>query len=143
MKKTLLALSIVLSFISCSNNNDDDNTTINNQQPATTQYFHPPTWIQGTWGVTNGTITNKLFKFTNDDFIMLISGGSEQSMTGTIKLTPNGGSVDETINNETQYNFIIKYNSSSVTQNYEFKKISPTLIQWKDVSGNWNFVQKL
>lgn len=140
MKKHLfliLSLTTLLSAtISCSNSNDDDNTT-NNQQTATTQYFHPPAWIQGTWGVTNGTISNKLYKFTADDFI-LIAGLSEQSMTGTIKSSPNGGSVDETVNSITQYNFTVKYNITTTTQSFEFRKVSATQIQWKDNSnGTW------
>jgi hypothetical protein len=135
---TTLSLTVLsLVTVSCSGNNDDDNTPIN-QQPATTQYFHPPTWIQGTWGVTNGTISNKLYKFTADDFILLVTGVSEQSMTGTIKSSPNGGSVDETINSNTQYNFTNKYNITNTTQSFEFRKVSATHIQWKDNSnGTW------
>ncbi|UPQ77079.1 hypothetical protein [Chryseobacterium nepalense] len=53
-------------------------------------------------------------------------------MTGTIKSSPNGGSVDETVNNSTQYNFIIKYNITTTTQSFEFRKVSTTQIQWKD-----------
>jgi len=132
----LLSLTTLLSAtVSCSNSNDDDNTT-NNQQPATTQYFHPPTWIQGTWGVTNGTTSNKLYKFTVDDFILLVTGVSEQSMTGTIKSSPNGGSVDETVNSNTQYNFTVKYNITTTTQSFEFRKVSATQIQWKS-NGTW------
>ncbi|WP_326984283.1 hypothetical protein VUJ46_07055 [Chryseobacterium sp. MYb264] len=130
-----IALSLTLTTINCSNSNDEDNTTPTNQQtPITTQYFHPPTWIQGIWGVTNGTTTIKLFRFTVDDFIM-ITGTSEVSMTGTIKATPNGGSVDETIN-QTQYNFTVKYNITPTTQGFEFRKVSATQIQWKDNSHN-------
>ncbi|SIQ19550.1 hypothetical protein [Chryseobacterium sp. RU33C] len=139
MKKTaiLTALSLTATLLttSCSGNNDDENTTTN-QQPATTQYFHPPTWIQGTWGVTNGTTSNKLYKFTADDFILLVTGVSEQSMTGTIKSSPNGGSVDETSNNGTQYNFTVKYNITTTTQSFEFRKVSATQIQWKS-NGTW------
>lgn len=134
---TALSLTATLLTTSCSSNNDDENTATN-QQPATTQYFHPPTWIQGTWGVTNGTTSNKLYKFTADDFILLVTGVSEQSMTGTIKSSPNGGSVDETANNSTQYNFTVKYNITTTTQSFEFRKVSPTQIQWKDNSnGTW------
>lgn len=139
MKKHLfLALSLITllsATVNCSNSNDDDNTT-NNQQAATTQYFHPPTWIQGTWGLTNGTTSNKLYKFTADDFILLVTGVSEQSMTGTIKSSPNGGSVDETVNSGTQYNFTVKYNITTTTQSFEFRKVSATQIQWKS-NGTW------
>lgn len=145
MKKQLflaLSLTATLLTVNCSSNNDDDNGTPNNQQPVTTQYFHPPTWIQGTWGVTNGTTSNKLYKFTADDFIM-ITGTSELSMTGTIKSTPNGGSVDETVNSGTQYNFTVKYNITPTTQSFEFRKISATQIQWKSNGTNWVDLVKL
>ncbi|WP_294302526.1 hypothetical protein [uncultured Chryseobacterium sp.] len=134
----VLSLTTLLSAtINCSNSNDDDDTT-NNQQSVTTQYFHPPAWIQGTWGVTNGTTSNKLYKFTADDFILLVTGVSEQSMTGTIKSSPNGGSVDETANNGIQYNFTVKYNITTTIQSFEFRKVSATQIQWKDNSnGTW------
>ncbi|MFN4362531.1 hypothetical protein [Chryseobacterium hispalense] len=140
MKKHLflvLSITTILLTTSCLSNNDDDNIPTN-QQPLTIQYFHPPAWIQGTWGVTNGTTSNKLYKFTVDDFILLVTGVSEQSMTGTIKSSPNGGSVDETVNSNTQYNFTVKYNISPTTQSFEFRKISATQIQWKDNSnGTW------
>ncbi|MFZ4930154.1 hypothetical protein [Chryseobacterium sp. Mn2064] len=138
MKKQLflaLSLTATLLITNCSGKNDDENTPTN-QQPATTQYFHPPTWIQGAWGVTNGTTSNKLYKFTADDFILLVTGVSEQSMTGTIKSSPNGGSVDETANNGTQYNFTVKYNITTTTQSFEFRKVSATQIQWKS-NGTW------
>jgi hypothetical protein len=97
MKKQLfLALSLTATLslvtVNCSSNNDDDNNT-QQTNPATTQYFHPPTWIQGTWGVTNGTTQTSLYKFTANDFILLVTGVSEQSMTGTIKSSPNGVEV--------------------------------------------------
>lgn len=90
----------------------------------------------GDLGVTNGTTSNKLYKFTADDFILLATGVSEQSMTETIKSSPNGGSVDETANNVTQYNFTVKYNITTTTQSFEFRKVSATQIQWKS-NGTW------
>ncbi|TXI88471.1 MAG: hypothetical protein E6Q36_05560 [Chryseobacterium sp.] len=136
LKAITIALSLALVTVNCSNSsNDDDNTPTNQQPPATTQYFHPPTWIQGTWGVTNGTTSNKLYRFTSDD-VVTITGTSELSLTGTIKAHPYGGSVDETVNTTTQYNFTVKYNMSPTTQNFEFRKISATQIQWKSY-GTW------
>lgn len=147
MKKQLflaLTLTATLSLVTvnCSNSSDDDTTT--NQltnPPATTQYFHPPAWIQGSWAVTNGTITNKLFKFTDSDFISLASG-SEISHTGLIKAHPYGGSVDETSNTSALYIFDIKFNNSGVTQHYEFRKVSATQIQWYS-NGTWFDLVKL
>lgn len=74
MKKQLfLALSptaLSLITVNFSSNNHDHNDT-QQTNPATTQYFHPPAWIQGTWGVTTGTTSNKLYKFTTDDLYCL------------------------------------------------------------------------
>lgn len=144
MKKQLLVALMLTTTLSlnCSGNSDDDNS-IQQSNPATTQYFHPPTWIQATWGVTNGTTSNKLYKFTADDFI-LMPDTSNQSMTGAIKAHPYGGSVDETSNTSTLYIFDIKYNNSGVTQHFEFKKISATQIQLKDNSNNsWTDLIKM
>ena len=58
MKKQLflaLLLTSTLLTVNCSgSNNDDDNTPTNPQpsNPQVTPYFHPPVWIQGTWGVS-------------------------------------------------------------------------------------------
>ncbi|MDR6158624.1 hypothetical protein QF023_002140 [Chryseobacterium sp. SLBN-27] len=91
MKKQLfLALLLTPTLLTvncCSSNNDDDNTPAN-PQPSNSQvtpYFHPPVWIQGTWGVSNST--QKIYKFTTKDFVMLVTG-TEQSMTGIINSTP-------------------------------------------------------
>ncbi|MBD3906472.1 hypothetical protein NAL32_17305 [Chryseobacterium sp. Ch-15] len=57
-------------------------------------------------------------------------------MTGTIKSSPNGGSVDETANSDAQYNFTVKYNITTTTQSFKFRKVSATQIQWNS-SGSW------
>lgn len=138
----MLTTTLSLLSINCSSNSDDDNST-QQTNPTTDQYFHPPTWIQGSWSVTNGTISNKLFKFTDSDFISLASG-IEISQTGLIKAHPYGGSVDETSNTSTSYIFDMKFNNSGVVQHYEFRKVSATQIQWKDNSnGTWFDLVKL
>lgn len=146
-KQFFLALSLTalsLITVNCSNSNDDDNAT-NNQQPATTQYFHPPTWIQGTWkyapfGTPIGSPLT--LKFTDSDIISISSGGTQTSWTEKIKVSPNGGSVDETINN-TEYNVTIKYNGSGTTDFYEFKKISNAEIQYRQAPVlNWTSLVK-
>lgn len=148
MKKQLfLALSLtVLSLVTvnCSSNNDDDNNT-QQTNPATTQYFHPPAWIHGTWKYApfGVPIDSQLtLKFTNSDIISISSGGTQTSWTEKIKVSPNGGSVDETtINNE--YNVTIKYNASGTTVLYEFKKISNTEIQYRQAPVlNWTSLVK-
>jgi hypothetical protein len=147
MKKQLflaLSLTMTLLTINCSgSNNDDDNKPTNPQpsNPQVTPYFHPPLWIQGTWGVSNSTTAQKIYKFTTEDFVMLVTG-AEQSMTGIINATPKGASTSE-LSTENEYKFSINYKATGTVQSFEFKKISPTQIQWKDnVSNTWNTLIK-
>jgi hypothetical protein len=140
---SLVALS--LTTVSCSNSSDEDNTPTNNQPPVTTQYFHPPTWIQGTWKYAPfGTPMDSplTLKFTDSDIISISSGGTQTSWTEKIKVSPNGGSVNETTSN-TEYNVNIKYNGSGTTDFYEFRKISGTEIQYRQAPVlNWTSLVK-
>ncbi|WP_419868744.1 hypothetical protein [Chryseobacterium sp. CT-SW4] len=148
-KAITIALSLTvlsLATANCSNSsNDEDNTTPNNQQPATTQYFHPPTWIQGTWKYAPfGTPLESMLtrKFTDSDIISISSGGTQTSWTEKIKVSPNGGNVDEVTTN-TEYNVAIKYNSTGVTDFFEFRKISNTEIQYRQAPVlNWTSLVK-
>ncbi|MCL8538571.1 hypothetical protein M9991_17020 [Chryseobacterium gallinarum] len=141
---TALSLTTLLVTVNCSSNNDDDN---NAQQtnPATTQYFHPPSWIQGTWKYAPfGTPMDSplTLKFTDSDIISISSGGIQTSWTEKIKVSPNGGNVDEATTN-TEYNVTIKYNSTGITDFYEFKKISDTEIQYRQAPVlNWTSLVK-
>lgn len=148
MKKYLfLALSLsILSLvtINCSSSNDDDNTPTN-QQPATTQYFHPPAWIQGTWKYAPFGVpmdSQLTLKFTDSDIISISSGGTQTSWNEKIKVSPNGGTVDEATTN-TEYNVTIKYNSTGATDFFEFRKISNTEIQYRQAPVlNWTSLVK-
>ncbi|RLJ33813.1 hypothetical protein CLU97_3301 [Chryseobacterium sp. 7] len=147
LKAITIALSLTLVTVNCSNSNDDNTTTPTNQQPpATTQYFHPPTWIQGTWKYAPfGTpIDSPLtLKFTDSDIISISSGGTQTSWTENIKVSPNGGSVDENTTN-TQYNVTIKHNGSGTTEFFEFRKISDTEIQYRQAPVlNWTSLVKM
>lgn len=118
-----------MSLIGCSNSDDDTNVQQNN--PVTTQYFHPVSWIQGTWRIT-GTTTS-YFKFTNDDFILVTPYTSYKTVLEQTKLTGQTAKVDETIT-DTDYNFVITAGASS--GQYKFKKISSTKIQWANGVNN-------
>ncbi|WPO92445.1 hypothetical protein [Chryseobacterium sp. HR92] len=122
-----LLLILTLTTLNCSRTNDDDMQT----STVTSQYFHTPAWIQGTWSVADGTTSNKLYKFTSEDFILMTADGSEQSITKTIKETSMGGKVDETLNNSAQYNFLITFYNTNTTESFEFRKISTTQIKCK------------
>lgn len=144
---TALMLTATLSLVTvnCSGNNDDDNTPTN-QQPVTTQYFHPPAWIQGTLKYAPfGTPMDSplTLKFTDSDIISISSGGTETSWTQKIKVSPNGGSVDETTTS-TEYNVIIKYNGTGTTDFFEFRKISDAEIQYRQAPVlNWTSLIKI
>ncbi|WES99328.1 hypothetical protein P2W68_06850 [Chryseobacterium arthrosphaerae] len=143
-KAITIALSLTLTTVNCSSSNDDDNTSTN-QQPTTTQYFHPPVWIQGTWKYAPFGVpmdSQLTLKFTDSDIISISSGGTQTSWTEKIKVSPNGGNVDEATTN-TEYNVTIKYNSTGVTDFFEFKKISDTEIQYRQAPVlNWTSLVK-
>ena len=123
MKKLLFTVFTALSFIGCSNSDDENTQTTNN--PVATQYFHPPTWIQGKWQKDGTT----LYKFTNDDFYT-IAGSIETSYKSILQQGASLGassSVPENIS-ETVYEFTIK--SGSTNAEYKFKKINSTKIEW-------------
>lgn len=129
MKKTLLTLAFTsLLFIGCSNNNDDESTNAPGQSNSeNVQYFHPPTWIKGTWSSTTSDPIK--YKFTDNDFIQ-INSGSEMSNVAYLKQIKSLGgtvSVDETAN-ENQYYFTMKMNGSNMT--YQFKKVTATKLLW-------------
>ncbi|WP_131368463.1 hypothetical protein [Chryseobacterium soli] len=123
MKKILFTLFIGMSFIGCSNSDDDATNQQNN--PVTTQYFHPPTWIQGSWKISGSA--NPYFKFSSDDFILVTPYTSWKSVLQQTATTGQLAKVNEDIS-DLYYEFtIIAGNSGGM---YKFKRISPTRIQW-------------
>jgi hypothetical protein len=118
MKKLLLILMMTLSFIGCSTSNDEPLVQTNDQ------YFHPPSWIQGTW-VISGTNT-QYFKFTSDDFILISPYTSYTEVMQKAAATGQTAKVDEQIS-ETNYTFSMTAGISYGT--YIFTKISPTKMQ--------------
>ncbi|KFF14440.1 hypothetical protein IW15_03110 [Chryseobacterium soli] len=112
-----------MSFIGCSNSDDDATNQQNN--PVTTQYFHPPTWIQGSWKISGSA--NPYFKFSSDDFILVTPYTSWKSVLQQTATTGQLAKVNEDIS-DLYYEFtIIAGNSGGM---YKFKRISPTRIQW-------------
>lgn len=125
MKQLFLIALIAISFVNCSGNDDDSTSQQNNL--VTTQYFHPPTWVQGSWKVSN----TSYYKFTNDDFIYVINGTSYKAILTQTAASNQTAKVDEIVS-DTDYNFTITAGASSGS--YKFHKISSTQIQW--VNGN-------
>lgn len=122
MKKILYLFIAIVLLQSCNRDNDDTTKS---------QFFNPPTWIQGKWGADN----TALFRFTNDDFYT-VTLNIETSYKSLLQSSANiGGTaiVDESIS-ETEYSFVIKIGNSGTSPmsntEYQFKKISSTKIEW-------------
>ncbi|PTT71111.1 hypothetical protein DD829_13150 [Chryseobacterium sp. HMWF035] len=124
MKKTLLALTFTtLLFVGCSSNDDD--STPQQDNPVATQYFHPPSWIQGSWKIAN--TNTSYFKFTSDDFILVSPYTSYKAVLTQTAATGQTAKVVEQIS-DYYYEFTMTAGASS--GQYKFKKISDTRIQW-------------
>jgi len=124
MKKTLLALTFTtLLFVGCSSNDDD--STPQQDNPVATQYFHPPSWIQGNWKIAN--TNTSYFKFTSDDFILVSPYTSYKAVLTQTAATGQTAKVVEQIS-DYYYEFTMTAGASS--GQYKFKKISDTRIQW-------------
>ncbi|PJJ68145.1 hypothetical protein [Chryseobacterium geocarposphaerae] len=128
MKQLFLTAAVATFVVNCSNS-DDISSTSQQNNPVTTQYFHPPTWIQGSWKVGN----TSYYKFTNDDFIYVMNGTSYKAILTQTASNGQTAKVDETIT-DTDYNFTITAGASSGT--YKFKKISTSQIQWLNGVNN-------
>lgn len=126
LKLSMMLLTATMALSNCTSTTDN---LMSDLEPIETQYFHPPTWIQGKWQ-NSGT---SYYKFTNDDFL-IIAGNNETSFKTILNQSStlnNVAKVDETIS-ETVYNFVIK--SGTQTHAYQFKKINATTIQWVNSS---------
>lgn len=139
MKKTLLTWALASTlFTACSSSVDDTFTTTEQTNPTAGQYFHPPTWIQGSW--TSGSGSSLIgFRFTNDD-VTLISNTIELSYKTTFNqynnVTAGSCKATETITGDV---YDVNMTIVSQTQVYKFKKISNTRIQWVNgTSGPMN-----
>ena len=117
MKKILFLLPAIFLLLNCSR---DDNNIKTDQQ-----FFHPPSWIQGKWGVDN----TSLYKFTGDDFLIILTN-TEISTKGLLKQNLNIGATAkvEEFSSDTTYNF--KIISGNSTSEYQFKKVSSTKIEY-------------
>lgn len=116
MKKSLFVIAILVLF-SCSASKEDTDTKI------TTNFFNPPSWIQGSWGYGLGEFTFK----KNDYCSKLLN--SETCYNDLFNVSTNGGvlvDVKEDIS-ETEYKF--SFTIQGQTTYYDFKKISSTKIE--------------
>lgn len=126
MKKLIFIFSVLLLF-SCSSSSDDDNN-------SSSTYFHPPTWIQGTWGIKQDGDTPKtpMFKFTSNNLCQL-SSVTTLCWKESIEQAPQiySGS-DVSTNSSYQASLIQSQGAVKITMT--FKKVSATKIIW-DYSG--------
>lgn len=134
MKKLILLLFVFATLIGCSDNNTENPNKTEN-------YFNPPSWIQGEWGLDlgDGQIMPQM-KFTNDDFIILIGDGSTFSQGVSYKELLSNMSYGKkpTVKEEvsaTKYYFKINLSASvslPTTYNLEFRleKIGADKLFW-------------
>ncbi|MEG2333411.1 hypothetical protein [Chryseobacterium sp.] len=124
MKKTLLLPLMAMSLMTSNCSGNDDNDAVPQQvNPISNSYFHPPSWIKGTWKVAS----TSYFQFTDDDFIYVMNGTSYKAVLTQTATAGQTAKVNEEIS-ETDYNFTIIAGGSTGT--YKFKKINTTRIQW-------------
>lgn len=123
MKKLLTLISAIL-IVSCSSGSDDNNSSSSNSN------FHPPTWIQGTWGIkADGTTSkNPMYKFTTNNLCQL-SQVTSTCWKESIEQAPSIYSGSDVSTNSTyEANFIQSQGATTIT--LKFKKISATKIAW-------------
>lgn len=123
MKKLLTLISVIL-LVSCSSSSDDDNNNLSNSD------FHPPSWIQGTWGIKADATTSKnpMYKFTTNNLCQL-SQVTSTCWKESIEQAPNIMSGSDVSTNST-YEASLIQSQGAVTITLKFKKISATKITW-------------
>ncbi len=125
MKKILLLPLMALSLLTLNCSGNDDDSTPQQNNPVTTQYFHPPTWIQGNWKISNSSTT--YFKFTNDDFILV---SPYTSYKNVLQQTASTGQPAKVVEQTSDYYYEFTITAGASSGQYKFKKISDTKIQW-------------
>lgn len=122
MKKLLSFTIIFIALTSCSKS---DNSAVVNSSD-----FHPPNWIQGTWGIMADATTSKnpMFKFTTNNLCQL-SPSNSMCWKESIEQAPTiyAGS-DVSTNSSYEANLI--QSVGAVTLTLTFKKITATKIAW-------------
>jgi hypothetical protein len=120
MKK--IALLICLAIItSCSNDEKID--------AESNEIFHPPVWIQGTWGFKTSDYQMAMFVFTSNDFIWGTSYKNEMELYRKMGMEII---VTEEITNSV---YIIRLHSEPL---YRFKKIDSNHISSEILNGSGN-----
>lgn len=128
MKKNYsLFVILIITLLNCSS--DDDSTTSSQIQ------INPPNWIQGEWLQDDNFLGDTGWRFTNDDFIIILTG-NESSQRDQLEIFLDAGqdvSAQDEITNDT-YEVISNFPAGQTTT-YSFTKISDTEIMW-DSSSN-------
>jgi hypothetical protein len=117
MKK--ISILLLLALV-CSCSKSDDSSSLSSVS------INPPTWIQGVWTI-EGSASEYGFIFTSNDFLIK----SLTTISYKQLLETNSPGVNTNITEEitnTLYN--ISITSGASTSNYNFKKITPTKIEW-------------
>lgn len=125
MKKLLLLFSLV-TMLSCSSSDDNSNNSNSNSN------FHPPVWIQGTWGIkaSQGIPEQAAYKFETDNVCQLVSVTSLcwKEMANQYKNANTPNLVAEDASTTSTYEAKIGAGGQTIT--LKFERISATQIKW-------------
>lgn len=137
MKKLIYFLMFIMTLTSCTKDENDNNSN----------KINPPDWIIGTWyyELENDIYMDNGFKFTDDDFIIILYNQQESIKES---LFPNNQAVGDAnvIEEISQSRYYIKINFGSIvgghTQEYEFVKINADKIQLLDGVADAYYVRQ-
>lgn len=118
MVKKLITLIIPLIVMtSCSSDDSSNNSIV---------YFHPPSWIHGTWARENssGNLEDK-YIFHDDNFCEILT----ITRCYNEHLEQFDGEAMETKNSDTEYDFY--WSITSIVNTYEITKVTDTEITVK------------
>ena len=135
MKKLFLFLSLA-TILSCSSSEDNSNNSTSNT------FYHPPTWILGTWGykASQGNPELAVYKFETDNVCQLV-GVTSMCWKETANLyktanTPNLVAEDT----QTASTYEAKFGAGGSVITLKFVKISATQIKWIETGNGTDII---
>ncbi len=138
MKKLLLLLSFV-TILSCSSSDDNSNNNDSNSK------FHPPAWIQGTWGIkaspSQGIPEQAFYKFESDNLCQLTGGITSicwKEALNTYKNVNTPSLIAEDTTTPSTYEARFGAGGSVVT--LKFERISATQIKWTNTGIGIDYI---
>jgi hypothetical protein len=135
MKKIVFFLSFV-TILSCSSSDDNSNS---NSSGAN---YHPPAWIQGTWGYKASQDMNEeaVYKFETDNLCQLAGVTSicwkESANQYKNSSAPNVVAEDMA----TSSTYEAKFGQGGTIITLKFQKISATQIKWVNTGSGMDII---